>query len=65
MLEAPKRALKFAANDGWGKVYTDGNKVPMTQGLSVLTGMSAGATESLIVTPFEGVKILVRTDRSI
>lgn len=29
----------------------------MTQALSILTGMSAGATESIIVTPFEGVKI--------
>jgi len=29
----------------------------MTQGLSVLTGCSAGATESFVVTPFELVKI--------
>jgi hypothetical protein len=29
----------------------------MTQGLSVLTGMSAGATESVVVVPFELVKI--------
>lgn len=65
MLEAPKRALKFAANDAWGKLYTSNNTVPMTQGLSVLTGMSAGATESIIVTPFEGVKILVRSPPSV
>lgn len=48
-----------AANDSWGKVYTNGGASPMTQSLSILTGMSAGATESLIVTPFEGVKIRV------
>ena len=36
----------------------------MTQGLSVLTGMSAGATESIIVTPFEGVKILLQDKNS-
>lgn len=29
----------------------------MTQGLSVLTGCSAGATESFVVVPFELVKI--------
>jgi hypothetical protein len=36
----------------------------MTQGLSVLTGMSAGATESIIVTPFEGVKIRLQDKNS-
>ncbi|CED82720.1 organic acid transporter [Phaffia rhodozyma] len=64
MLEAPKRALKFAANDAWGKVYTNDGKTPMTQSLSILTGMSAGATESLIVTPFEGVKINLQDKNS-
>ncbi|PWY99024.1 putative ODC2-mitochondrial 2-oxodicarboxylate carrier [Testicularia cyperi] len=58
MLEAPKRAVKFAANDFWGKTYrniTGTDK--MTQSLSVLTGCSAGATESVVVVPFELVKI--------
>lgn len=58
MLEAPKRAVKFAANDFWGKTYrgfTGQDK--MTQSLSVLTGCSAGATESIVVVPFELVKI--------
>jgi solute carrier family 25 2-oxodicarboxylate transporter 21 len=58
MLEAPKRAVKFAANDFWGKTYremTGSDK--MTQNLSILTGCSAGATESIVVVPFELVKI--------
>lgn len=58
MLEAPKRAVKFAANDFWGKTYRDlTGSDKMTQGLSVLTGCSAGATESVVVVPFELVKI--------
>lgn len=58
MLEAPKRAVKFAANDFWGKTYKDAfGTDQMTQGLSVLTGCSAGATESVVVVPFELVKV--------
>lgn len=58
LLEAPKRATKFAANDFWGKTYRDLSGSPkMTQSLSILTGMSAGATESFVVVPFELVKI--------
>lgn len=58
MLEAPKRAVKFAANDFWGKTYrTAFGTDQMSQGLSVLTGCSAGATESVVVVPFELVKI--------
>lgn len=58
MLEAPKRAVKFAANDFWGKTYRSlTGQDKMTQSLSVLTGCSAGATESIVVVPFELVKI--------
>ncbi|CBQ69406.1 probable ODC2-Mitochondrial 2-oxodicarboxylate carrier [Sporisorium reilianum SRZ2] len=58
MLEAPKRAVKFAANDFWGKTYRSlTGQEKMTQSLSVLTGCSAGATESVVVVPFELVKI--------
>lgn len=48
-----------AANDSFGKLYTSDGATPMTPMLSIFTGMSAGATESIIVTPFEGVKIRV------
>ena len=52
------RATKFAANDAWGKFYRDIFGVSkMNQQLSILTGASAGATESFVVVPFELVKI--------
>jgi solute carrier family 25 (mitochondrial 2-oxodicarboxylate transporter), member 21 len=58
LMEAPKRATKFAANDAWGKFYRDAFGVSkMNQSLSVLTGATAGATESFVVVPFELVKI--------
>jgi solute carrier family 25 2-oxodicarboxylate transporter 21 len=58
LMEAPKRATKFAANDEWGKVYRNLFGAPkMTQSLSILTGASAGATEAFVVVPFELVKI--------
>jgi solute carrier family 25 (mitochondrial 2-oxodicarboxylate transporter), member 21 len=57
-MEAPKRATKFAANDEWGKLYRTAFGQPkMNQWLSILTGASAGATEALVVVPFELVKI--------
>lgn len=58
LMEAPKRATKFAANDEWGKFYRNLFGVStMNQLLAVLTGATAGATESFVVVPFELVKI--------
>ncbi|GAB7363918.1 hypothetical protein MBLNU230_g4481t1 [Neophaeotheca triangularis] len=58
LMEAPKRATKFAANDEWGKVWRSTFGVEkMNQSLSILTGASAGATEAFVVVPFELVKI--------
>ncbi|KAF1826176.1 mitochondrial carrier [Dissoconium aciculare CBS 342.82] len=58
LMEAPKRATKFAANDEWGKVWRNLFGVAkMNQSLSILTGASAGATEAIVVVPFELVKI--------
>ena len=64
-MEAPKRATKFAANDAWGSFYRGiaGVDKP-TQGLSILTGASAGATESFVVVPFELVKIRLQDKKS-
>jgi len=65
MLEAPKRATKFAANDFWGKTYMNmSGESKMTQSLYILTGCSAGATESFVVVPFELVKIKLQDKRS-
>ncbi len=47
-----------AANDYWGKTYLKlTGQSKMTQELAILTGSSAGATESFVVVPFELVKI--------
>ncbi|KAB8339330.1 hypothetical protein FH972_022263 [Carpinus fangiana] len=58
-----KKPLPFiyqfaAANDEWGKFYrTQFGIAKMNQSLSILTGASAGATESFVVVPFELIKI--------
>lgn len=65
LLEAPKRAVKFAANDFWSKTYRElFNRKEMNQSLSILTGLSAGATESFVVVPFELVKIKLQDKKS-
>ncbi|AOA63983.1 Mitochondrial 2-oxoadipate and 2-oxoglutarate transporter [Komagataella phaffii CBS 7435] len=65
LMEAPKRATKFAANDEWGKFYRNAFGVQsMTQSLAVLTGATAGATESFVVVPFELVKIRLQDKSS-
>jgi solute carrier family 25 2-oxodicarboxylate transporter 21 len=65
MMEAPKRATKFAANDAWGKVYRDLFAMQkMNQSLSILTGATAGATEAFVVVPFELVKIRLQDKAS-
>jgi solute carrier family 25 (mitochondrial 2-oxodicarboxylate transporter), member 21 len=64
-MEAPKRAVKFAANDSWGVFYRDLFKVDKpTQPLAVLTGATAGATEAFVVVPFELVKIRLQDKAS-
>jgi len=65
LLEAPKRATKFAANDFWGKMFLQlSGEKKMNQLLSIATGCSAGATESFIVVPFELVKIKLQDKAS-
>lgn len=65
LMEAPKRATKFAANDEWGKFYRNLFGMPsMNQSLAVLTGATAGATESFVVVPFELVKIQLQDKTS-
>ncbi|KAH9925618.1 mitochondrial carrier [Epithele typhae] len=58
LMEAPKRATKFAANDFWGKSFLSlTGKTKMDQSLATATGCMAGVTESVVVVPFELVKI--------
>lgn len=65
LMEAPKRATKFAANDEWGKIYRKAFGVTeMNQQLAILTGATAGATESFVVVPFELIKIRLQDKTS-
>ncbi|EGF79105.1 hypothetical protein BATDEDRAFT_90092 [Batrachochytrium dendrobatidis JAM81] len=57
MVEAPKRAIKFGANDGYRQLFMHHFGCKESQGLSVLTGVSAGITEAFIVTTPELIKI--------
>lgn len=58
LVEAPKRATKFAANEQYSKLYLQlTGRQRMDQSLSVLTGISAGITEAFVVVSFELVKI--------
>lgn len=58
LMEAPKRAVKFGSNEKWGAFYKNnlGNNVPK-ETVALLSGASAGVTESFVVVPFELVKI--------
>lgn len=58
LMEAPKRATKFACNDEFQKIYKrlfGSDRV--TQKISILAGASAGCCEAFVVVPFELVKI--------
>lgn len=64
-MEAPKRATKFAANDSWGSFYRRlFGMEKINQPLAILTGATAGATESFVVVPFELVKIRLQDRNS-
>ncbi|KAF2874789.1 mitochondrial 2-oxodicarboxylate carrier protein-like protein [Massariosphaeria phaeospora] len=64
LMEVPKRAIKFSANDSFSPFYQRLLNAPeITQPLAILTGASAGAVESLVVVPFELIKIRLQ-DRS-
>ncbi|OIW24497.1 mitochondrial carrier [Coniochaeta ligniaria NRRL 30616] len=66
LMEAPKRAVKFAANDKWGKLYRNAFGDPSGRNAAIpfLTGASAGATEAFVVVPFELVKIRLQDKAS-
>ncbi len=64
-METPKRATKFAANDMWGQLYRKLFRVEKNnQSLSILSGASAGATESLVIVPFELIKIRLQDKKN-
>ncbi|CCK72399.1 uncharacterized protein KNAG_0K00310 [Huiozyma naganishii CBS 8797] len=62
LMEAPKRAIKFAYNDKFQNMYRALlNEDSTTQIIAILAGASAGAAESIVVTPFEYVKIALQS----
>lgn len=56
LVEAPKRAVKFAANETYKPFFT-GKDGKLGQGGAIGAGVSAGITEAFVVVPFELVKI--------
>lgn len=60
LMEAPKRATKFAFNEKFQKMYagmfgiTDGK---INQTISIMSGASAGIVEACVIVPFELVKV--------
>ena len=68
LMEAPKRAIKFAANEQYTTLFknvlptgADGKASAL---LPVLTGVSAGCTEAFVVVPFDLVKIRLQDKAS-
>lgn len=58
LVEAPKRATKFAANEQYTKIVLELTGLPkLTQSLSIFTGVLSGVTEALVVSSFELVKV--------
>eukprot|EP00842_Homolaphlyctis_polyrhiza_P006461 jgi/Hompol1/6816/HPOL_003794-RA len=64
MVEAPKRAIKFGANDQYKQLYTKQFGFKQSQQLAVLTGVSAGLTEAVIVSVPELIKIRLQDKRN-
>jgi solute carrier family 25 2-oxodicarboxylate transporter 21 len=64
MVEAPKRAIKFGANDQYSKLYAEqfGWKAGILT--SMATGTSAGITEAIIVSGPDLVKIRMQDKRN-
>lgn len=64
MVEAPKRAIKFGANEQYKSLYLSlGMKDNQTT--SILTGVSAGATEAVVVVSPDLVKIRLQDKRNV
>jgi solute carrier family 25 2-oxodicarboxylate transporter 21 len=65
LVEAPKRAIKFAANEKYKHAYMHAFGLSESKALSVLTGMSAGVTEAVIVATPDLIKIRMQDKRNV
>lgn len=63
MIEAPKRATKFAANGYYNNLLSSLGMSP-GQKKSIVCGIMAGLTEATIIVPFELVKIRMQDQRN-
>lgn len=70
LLHSPSLSLSLTpltsvgANGWWGAFFTSNGQKKNTQMLAIATGCFAGATESVVVTPFELVKIRLQDKKS-
>ena len=66
MIEAPKRAIKFSANENYSNILMNmTGTTKLNQKQSILVGMAAGITEGFVVVPFELVKIRLQDIKSV
>ena len=56
--------LTIILSGWWGGIFTSKGQRKNTQSLAILTGCFAGASESIVVTPFELVKIRLQDKSS-
>ncbi|KAJ3046084.1 hypothetical protein HDV00_003834 [Rhizophlyctis rosea] len=64
LVEAPKRAIKFSANDNYKRLFKERFGLEESRLLNVLTGVSAGMTEAVIVASPDLVKIRMQDKRN-
>lgn len=65
LVEAPKRAIKFAANEQYTALFRK-YQIGTSNGLQpFLCGMAAGMTEAVAIVPFELVKIRMQDKHSV
>jgi len=65
LVEAPKRATKFGANEFYGRLFMKTFSLSqITQPLTVLSGVCAGITEAFLIVSFELVKIQMQDRRN-
>lgn len=63
LAETPKRAVKFATFEQYKRLFMFG-KDKATPGVFALAGACAGATEGVVVNPFEVVKVAQQANRA-
>ena len=63
-MEAPKRATKFAFNEKYKTAFTQLLGPGHNQAVALMSGFCAGATEAVVIVPFELVKVQMQDSTS-